>query len=142
MAERGGVEGRFTGGCECRAVRYEVNGRLRQVVNCHCGQCRRTHGHFAPYTNASVASFTLAEQRGLRWYRSSGFAQRGFCGECGASLFWKHDREDRIGIAAGTLDGPTGLTTVANIYVSDAGDYYTLDDRLPSYPGSMAGAVQ
>ena len=37
---------RAAGGCECGAVRYEVRGPLREVIDCHCGQCRRTHGHF------------------------------------------------------------------------------------------------
>jgi hypothetical protein len=34
------------GGCLCGAVRYEVRGPLRPVVNCHCGQCRKSHGHY------------------------------------------------------------------------------------------------
>lgn len=142
MGVHEGVEGRFAGGCDCRAVRYEVNGRLRPVVNCHCGQCRRTHGHFAPYTNAANASLTLVEQRGLRWYPSSDFARRGFCAECGASLFWQRVESDEIGIAAGTLDGPTGLATVAHIFMDDAGDYYVVDDGLPRFPGTMARAVE
>ena len=35
-----------TGGCLCGAVRYAVTGALRDVVGCHCSQCRRTTGHF------------------------------------------------------------------------------------------------
>ena len=127
----------WTGGCDCGAVRYRTSGPLREVVNCHCGQCRRTHGHFAPYTNSPHATFELTEQRGLRWYRSSDFARRGFCGECGASLFWERDGGEAIGIAAGTLDGHTGLKTVAHIFMDDAGDYYELNDDLPRYPGTM-----
>ena len=141
MSDDGSAEGRFTGGCDCRAVRYEVEGRLRAVVNCHCGQCRRTHGHYAPYTNAAMADFRLVEERGLRWYESSDTARRGFCGECGSSLFWQRDGGQGISIAAGTLDGPTGLVTVANIFMDDAGDYYEVHDGLPTWPGTMGGAV-
>ena len=110
---------------------------MSAVVNCHCGQCRRTHGHFAPYSGAASGDLRLVEQRALRWYRSSGFARRGFCCECGASLFWSRDGAERIGIAAGTLDGKTGLETVAHIFMDDAGDYYTLNDDLPRHPGTM-----
>jgi hypothetical protein len=124
---------KFTGGCDCGGVRYEAAGPLRDVVNCHCGQCRRTHGHFAPYTNARKDGFSLQEERGLKWYASSDFARRGFCGNCGASLFWEAHESEEIGIAAGTLDGPTGLKTIAEIYVVDQSDYYQLDPGLPHY---------
>jgi len=29
-----------TGGCFCGAVRYDVSGPLRDVVNCHCNMCQ------------------------------------------------------------------------------------------------------
>lgn len=125
------------GGCDCGGVCYEVSGPMRAVVNCHCGQCRRTHGHFASYSSAAGADLHFTEQRGLRWYRSSEFARRGFCGECGASLFWARDDADDISIAAGTLHGSTGLRSIAHIFMDDAGDYYELQDDLPRYPGAM-----
>jgi hypothetical protein len=43
---------------------------------------------------------------------------------------------DHVWIAAGTLDPPTGLRTVAHTYVADAGDYYTIADDLKTYPGT------
>jgi len=45
-------------------------------------------------------------------------------------LFWDAPDRETISIAAGTLDEPTGLRTVAQIYTSSAGDYYELDSRL------------
>lgn len=125
----------FTGACLCGGVRYEVRAELGDVVNCHCGQCRRTHGHFGAYTNTDPNLLELTESRGLKWYQSSELARRGFCCECGASLFYEStDKKDRIGIAAGTLDPPTGLKTVAHIFVSDASDYYELSDELDKHP--------
>ena len=113
-----------TGGCLCGAVRYAVSGRLRGVVLCHCEMCRRTHGHFAAYTAAPRSALRLVESRSLKWYRSSPRARRGFCSECGASLFWEANDRDTISIAAGTLDAPTGLATVLQIHTASAGDYY------------------
>jgi hypothetical protein len=120
-----------TGGCLCGAVRYEVDGPLRDVVECHCAMCRRTHGHVAAYTAAAKASVRLVESRGLKWFTSSDFARRGFCAECGGSVFWERTAGDLVSIAAGTLDPPTGLSTTLQIFVEDAGDYYTVRTDIP-----------
>ena len=125
---------RATGGCLCGAVRYAVRGPLRDVVLCHCAMCRRTHGHVGAYTATARTSLRLVEARGLRWYASSDAARRGFCGECGASLFWDASARDSISISAGTLDAPTGLKTALQIHVSSAGDYYDIDHTVPVRP--------
>ena len=59
------------GGCLCGAVRYEVAGTLRDVVNCHCSVCRRWHGHHGAYTSTAVDGVHLVEDRGLAWYESA-----------------------------------------------------------------------
>ncbi len=125
---------RATGGCLCGAVRYEVRGPLRPVVNCHCGQCRKVHGNFAAYTSAARADLVLTEDRGLKWYASSDFARRGFCGDCGASLFWERVGEARISIAAGGIDAPSGLETIRHIFTAHKGDYYEIADGLEALP--------
>ena len=122
-----------TGSCLCRAVRYRVTGSLRQVVGCHCSQCRKQTGHYLPATSVRLRYFEIVEERGLKWYRASDRARRGFCCECGSTLFWQADGADQITIAAGSLDGETGLVTAAHIFVADKGDYYRLDDDLPQH---------
>lgn len=126
-----------TGGCLCGAVRYEVRETLRGVVNCHCGQCRRVHGHHGAYSAVARERLTVTEDRGLKWYASSETARRAFCAECGSTLFWEPRQHDYTAIAAGSLDQPTGLETIAHIYCADAADYYRFDDGLPVWPGSM-----
>jgi len=122
---------RATGGCLCGAVRYEVAGMLRDVILCHCAMCRRTHGHVGAYTAAPKSALGLVEARGLKWYASSAIARRGFCSECGGSIFWEPAAKDYVAIAAGTLDAPTGLKTALQIHVESAGDYYAVDERIP-----------
>jgi hypothetical protein len=126
-----------SGGCLCGRVRYEVDGPLRDVLVCHCGRCRRTHGHVAAYSECADSELVLLAADGLSWYVADGRA-RGFCSGCGASLFWREEGEGRTSIAAGTLDEPTGLRTVAHIYTASQGDYYEIEGELERYEGTRS----
>ena len=75
----------------------------------------------------------MLEDGGLRWYRSSSTAERGFCNVCGASVFWRPEHGRYICIMAGTLDAPTGLKACEHIFVADAADYYAIEDGLPEF---------
>jgi hypothetical protein len=122
---------RASGRCLCGAVRYEVCGPLRDVLLCHCVECRRWSGHVFAATAARREHLVLLETRALRWVaspESESEARRGFCGQCGSSLFWDAPGRDTVSIAAGTLDEPTGLRLLGHVYVTQAGDYYELPE--------------
>ena len=72
----------------------------------------------------------------VRWYRASNTAQRAFCSHCGSTLFWQADAHpERISIATGLFDEPTGLVTEGHIFCADKGDYYRIDgDDTPQEP--------
>ncbi|MEL6677848.1 MAG: GFA family protein [Pseudomonadota bacterium] len=122
-----------TGGCLCGAVTYEVAGPLRDVIACHCSQCRKTSGHHVAATSAELA--TIAVAGAVTWYGSSAGAERGFCPVCGSNLFWREVDGDRMSIFAGTLDGATGLRTAGHIFAADKSDYYEINDDAPVFPG-------
>jgi len=128
------------GRCLCGAIRFEVNGPLRDVVVCHCSQCRRQHGAPPSYTQAAWEHVRFEGEEALTWYRSSEKARRGFCRICGSSLFWERIGTGRVSIAAGSLDSPTGLRTIRHIFVADKGDYYEIHDGLEQLSGSMLTA--
>lgn len=130
-----GVNGR----CLCGAVSFRLAGPLRAVIVCHCGMCRRWHGHVGAYTDLPKSNLTIRESGDLAWYRSSDLARRGFCRACGSSLFWERDGADVISVAAGTIEAPTGLATRLQIFAEDKGDYYELDDRIPVRPPKQPG---
>jgi len=132
------------GGCLCRGVRYRLLGPRRDIINCHCQNCRRTHGHIAAYTAVNKSDLELISAQSLRWYHDeSPDTYRGYCDQCGASLFWDaRDGRNRISIAAGSLDDSSDLKTIGHIYVSEAASYYQIDDGLPQFETSSAGRLE
>ncbi len=124
-----------TGSCLCGSVTYTVSGDLREVIACHCQQCRKQSGHFFAATNAPDHALQVTDTNdSLRWYQSSAKARRGFCASCGSTLFWKHEDDDFTSVLAGSVNEPTGLKLTKHIFCADKGDYYELNDGLPQSP--------
>jgi hypothetical protein len=124
------TDGIHRASCLCGETAFAVHGPLRDVIACHCTQCRKQTGHYLAATSAAVADLRMLRDAQVRWYRSSGSARRAFCAQCGSTLFWQADAEpERISIAAGIFDGPTGIRTEGHIFCADKGDYYVLPDE-------------
>lgn len=134
----------MSGGCLCGGVRYQLTGECRDIINCHCENCRRTHGHIAAYTSLRQSELKLTCQRTLQWYHDeSPDTFRGFCNCCGASLFWDaRDGHGKISVAAGSLDDSRELKTIGHVFMSEAGKYYEIDDALPRFDAGSAGALE
>ena len=128
---------RREGGCLCGAVRYAVTGPLREILVCHCVECRRWAGRAWAATAARVADLSVTETGELHWLaspRSDHGAERAFCGRCGSSLFWRVPGGERVSIAAGTLDEPCGLRVAAHIWVEHGVDWERPPQGVAEYP--------
>ncbi|MEO0680826.1 MAG: GFA family protein [Pseudomonadota bacterium] len=121
------------GRCNCGAVAFEVRGPLAPGHACHCGLCRRQGGNWAACTEADRDDVVLTEAGGLRWHASSNWARRGFCGVCGAALFWEMPGSGRLGLNLGSLSPGHGVRIERHIHVADKGDWYEIDDGLPQF---------
>lgn len=122
------------GGCLCGSVRYRVVGPLRDVITCHCGECRQMHGGAAPYSACETVALELLSDLGLTWFRSPASttnADRAFCSLCGSSLFWRAPDRSTTAIAAGTVDEPSGLTSSGHIWWDARADW-EVPDGLPT----------
>jgi hypothetical protein len=129
---------RHTGACLCGAVTYVVDGPMRQVVFCHCGQCRRQTGLYYASTAADDDDLSISGEDEITWYASSEKGRRGFCKHCGSALFWRYEGADYTSIQAGSVDMPSGLTPGSHIFCADKGDFYEILDDLPKYAKSSA----
>ncbi len=122
------------GSCLCGAVRFEVAGELPSGDACHCSQCRRVSGHFWASADVPRSALALEGEDKLTWFQSSQRVRRGFCSVCGSALFWAPIGREKIAIALGAFDTPTGTHLEKHIFVADKGDYYEIGDNLPQNP--------
>ena len=139
------------GACHCGTVVFEVDTPLRDAIACHCTQCRKVSGHYWVASSVPVAAFRVLRDDGLRWFRSSEKAQRGFCKDCGSTLFWLPEEgavfdwgpppDHAISFSVSALDAPSGLTVAQHIYAPDAGDYYSPDGPPPA-PSTSAPQLE
>lgn len=124
------------GSCLCGAVRFEVEGELRQPDACHCSQCRKQSGHYWASTEVYGSALTIHGEDKISWYQSSEKIRRGFFSVCGSVLFWDPAHRDWIAIGMGAFESPTGTRLGKHIFTADKGDYYEIGDGLPQeeYP--------
>ena len=124
----------IAGGCLCGAIRYEAREPPSDANYCHCRMCQRTSG--AP----AVASVTFARQafqftKGEpKHYKSSSFAERGFCSDCGSSLTYiplAPAWSGMIFVWTGTLDRPQDAPPKWHTGIESQVSWFNVEDDLP-----------
>lgn len=125
------------GGCLCGAVRFEINKKPIGAGNCHCRTCQRAVG--APYLPALFVPFDALIITGkYKEYASTSASgntmNRGFCPNCGTTLFGRNSGTDKIRpVNAATLDNPGIYQPHMDFWVSDAQPWDTMDSELPKF---------
>lgn len=128
----------FTGGCACKAVRYEASAEPIAVMDCHCRACQYASGGAS--TTAVVLprpAFRLTQGTPKRYTslgESGNEVSRFFCGDCGSPLFSEPPGGQFWVLKAATLDDPSGLKLGGALYTSAAQPWAHIDPKLPAFP--------
>lgn len=100
---------KYSGGCLCGHITYEVKDKPTFPHLCSCHMCQKWSG--APTVAWADFSLKTFKWNGLggepTFYRSSAEAQRGFCPKCGGTLCALEDKSDTICITLASLDDPS-----------------------------------
>ncbi|MFO1199888.1 MAG: GFA family protein [Burkholderiaceae bacterium] len=106
------MSGRYTGGCQCGAVRYSIDATPRMIYACHCTQCQRVSG--AAFAMACLFAAQSFEMTGVQpnFYVREGKGGRkvrcSFCPKCGSRINnqWFTEQGDIpfVSLRPGTLD--------------------------------------
>ena len=124
-----------TGGCLCRAVRYEAEVNLREAFYCHCKTCQKTHAA-AFATVARIKTTELFIDSGeslLTSFKSSPSKTRYFCSKCGAHIYAYVEGQDEFVLRLGTLDEDPSARPIRHIFVSEKASWYELNKQLDEF---------
>lgn len=132
----------FEGGCLCGAIRYRSTAPPMRCMICHCEYCRKHSG-------APCLSFVHFPVDGFSWlgaqpqrYRSSRYAERGFCSECGSTVSMHEEvLEDRVQIALGSLDEPDKVRPDDHVWTESQIPWFVVEDDLPRFPKSSSAVT-
>ena len=127
-----------TGGCACRAIRYEYRGDPIFSGHCYCRDCQRRSGTaFASGLVVPIDGVTIkGEPRYYEVTADSGKKrQLGFCATCGSPLFSKLEAMPNvIGITPASLDDPNLFTPGISVYTSSAPAWAIFAEGVRSFP--------
>ena len=118
-----------SGQCLCGAVRFTSETVETQFHVCHCGMCRRWAG--GPSFGANADDVRFDGEDNIVRYRSSDWAERGFCRKCGSGLFYLFKPTGQYMISLGLFDEPADFTLAEEIYIDHKPGFYALAGDHP-----------
>ena len=125
----------ITGGCHCRAIRFECTAEPIISFLCHCLDCQRVTGGSA-FPGIMVLStgmrFTTGQPKYNQFPSVAGESKHyGFCPDCGNPVDAKIEgRSDVWFLAAGAFDVPVMFKPTMELFTSRAKPWATLSANL------------
>jgi hypothetical protein len=127
----------ISGGCLCRAVRYEISSPPITARICWCRVCQKI-GAGSATVNVCFRSDQTRIDGELHDFvsvaDSGNIMHRRFCPSCGVHLFSEAEaRPTLIFVRAGTLDDASIVKPVATIWLSEAPAWAQIDPNLQKF---------
>lgn len=126
------------GSCLCGAI--EVSTADKSTVEvCHCSMCRRWGGGplLAVHCGAEV---TFTGDRKPTTYRSSDWAERGFCSNCGTHLFYHLLPANEYLLPAGIFEEDAHFEMTSQIFIDQQPTYYDFANETIKMTGEQVFA--
>ena len=118
-----------SGQCNCGAVRFDADDVELEFGACHCRMCQRWSGGI--FLATSVGSVRFTGEENLKRYKTSEWAERGFCEICGASLFYHLLKLDKYEMCIGTFDDVDDFALTSEIFIDRKPDGYAIAGDHP-----------
>jgi hypothetical protein len=98
------------------------------VDACHCGMCRRWGGGPALGVNGGT-EVRIDGAESVRVYRSSEWAERAFCGNCGTHLYYRLLPTGEYFVPVGLFQSGEPFAFKEQIFIDRKPDFYAFANR-------------
>lgn len=122
------------GACLCGAIRLAATVDNLEVNACHCSMCRTWAG--GPMLAVHCSQPPRFEGADPSVYRSSEWAERGFCGQCGTHLYYRLIDKNEYALPVGLLKGDDWQFTM-QIYVEQRPSWYCFSNETQDLTGEQ-----
>ena len=126
------------GNCLCGAVEFSADLPSKWCAHCHCSLCRMAHGAgYVTWVGFEQDQVTFVQGvKHLTWYESSPGAQRGFCRQCGSTMFFRSERwAGELHIALANINDAIDRSPQANVFFDRHVDWMPVDETLQQVDG-------
>ena len=128
-----------SGRCLCGAVRFTAMLPDRTFGACHCDICRRwTAG---PFLAVECTGLAVADEAQLGVFRSSEWAERGFCKACGTPLFYRLLQGDFAAVSLEALDDRADFAFTGQVFIDEKPAYYDFANATKTMTGAEVFAA-
>ena len=124
-----------TGKCLCGAVKFTAKDVNPNHSACHCSTCRKWGGG-GPFFGVRNKGVTFEGEEHIGRYASSSWAERGFCKECGTTLFYYLKPMSAHMMSVGAFDDPTPFRLASEIFIDDKPEGYAFAGDHPRLTGA------
>lgn len=114
-----------TGKCLCGKVSITIKDFNSEVSACHCSMCRKwTAGPFLSVDAGKGEDLVITPETAVTRYKSSEWAERGFCSTCGTSLFYHGIFDDSYYVPIDLFDEQEDAKLTTEIFYDNKAGYY------------------
>ena len=122
----------INGSCLCGAVSFHYAPPSLWSAHCHCTMCQRAHGAaFVTWVGVDEQKIKISGEKSLKWFASSTDAQRGFCDQCGSTLFFRARQwAGEIHVARANIESTVDIPPSCHAFWQTHVNWYDFKDSL------------
>lgn len=120
MAEKRNIEGQ----CLCGGVTIAAVVDAPTLAACHCSMCQRQNS--GPYISVMTDQSATKAAGPVKIFRSSDWAERAFCAECGSTIWYSTVHDGARYLSAGLFENAGGASLELEYYADNCPQGYAL----------------
>lgn len=123
------------GSCLCGKVKVTAEFVSNHVGACHCSMCRNWGG--GPFLAVDCKTRVKFQgEESITTFKSSDWAERGFCQSCGSHLFYRLKQSGQYIMSAGLFKANNQFKLDHQVFIDEKPDYYGFSQKTKDMTGA------